>query len=426
MSKRESSDTDSRMGAKRQRTSGPDATALLAVANNLNALLQSIQDLKSWSNGNDSQHNPSAIQYENLALLEKLGQDILPSLTEPASQPTQPSPVAKLLPLPRLLLDSPWVSSEIPDELPPLPRIKDPKTEQQVFRHPAVLREGPSYERLEWLGDAFLEAISSGFILATFPDLSSGRCSQIRERLICNRQLAEYFRSYDLMPRAKIPPEVRQSAKSAQGRSSDKDIIKVQADMFEAYVGGIIEADLEFGMHIACQWLKGVWGRTIKASIVDQEKKSARRTQDQVRFNETKPKEDKLPNPSQNKVEDQSSNPMITGHAKEKLGLAIAVPGVTIKYEDIPCKKLAHRTKLPLFAIKVTLWGHGEAGLCLGMGTALGKKEAGAKAAEQALSNWKRISKYRDAKRAYLEKTGQTEDAERLMSRTRHLDERKQ
>lgn len=406
-------DTDGE--SKRQRVYSRDLDAILDLAQNAESLINSLQELKSWKVQVDSQiegDSPTS-QYDQLEALRKVSRDALPSLSALANQ-SPPTVNSQHIPL-----DSPWISSEIPDELPPLPSIKDPSLEKQAFRHPAILGEGPSYERLEWLGDAYLEVISSCYILSTFPDLPSGRCSQIRERLICNKQLARYFRNYDLMPKAKIPVEVLHSEKTARGVSADKDLIKVQADMFEAYVGGLISSDPKCGVQTVCQWLKRVWGQTIKADVVSYEKKSARSLRDRAALITQEPASQ-----ASKQTEGQRPNPMLAGKSKEKLAYAIQVPGVRLKYEDVPSKKLQHGTNHQLFTVKVSLYGYGEAGLFLGAGTALGKKEAGSNAAEQALSNWKLVSKFRDSKLAYLEGAGQKDDAELLKSRTRHLDER--
>ncbi|KAL3960147.1 hypothetical protein ACCO45_005264 [Purpureocillium lilacinum] len=64
----------------------------------------------------------------------------------------------------------PWKSSEISSQLPPLPQVKDPELEKRAFTHPGVPRNGEeSYERLEWLGDAYIELAATGLIFKTFP-----------------------------------------------------------------------------------------------------------------------------------------------------------------------------------------------------------------------------------------------------------------
>ena len=69
----------------------------------------------------------------------------------------------------------------------------------------------------------------------------------------------------------------------------------------------------------------------------------------------------------------------------------------------MPCRKRDKNLGLPLFAIGAYLDGWGETNKLLGIGTALGKKEAGFKAATVALENRKLMKVYEDKKKAFLE-----------------------
>ncbi|EHK48983.1 uncharacterized protein TrAtP1_000439 [Trichoderma atroviride] len=273
---------------------------------------------------------------------------------------------------------TPWISSDISQEWPPLPPILDPKLAEEAFTHPGLGMDF-SYERLEWLGDAYLELIASSLIHQTFPKLRSGPLSQFRERLIRNVTLAEYFRYYGMERRAKIPDHFDLSKGLGRGRSKDKDILKTQADMFEAYVAAVILSDPQEGLVKVVEWLKALWGRAIKEDVEKAEAAKRRR--------EAQPAG----------VEATEKN------SKQRLSVKIVTKGVTIDYKDLPGEKRDKHLKLPLYTVGAYLTGYGEVGRLLAVGTALSKKEAGQKAAEAALQNKRLIQAYEEKKRQYIQ-----------------------
>lgn len=301
--------------------------------------------------------------------------------------------------LPPLLVE-PWKVADIPSQLPPLPRIHDDDIESQVFKHPGFIGDGPSYERLEWLGDAYLEMIATSLIFQTFTHTPSGRCSQLRELLIRNTNLAEYFTGYALMSRAKIPSDVSTSRKNARGRSSDKDLIKIQGDMFEAYIAAVIVSDPTNGLAVAAQWLRALFSITIKDEITQNEDSLRRRI-----ITQTAPITSCPPSNSKSSgnvrggpIRDPSSFP-----PKDQLTRLIGAKGIRIEYRDIPGPSKDEKFNLPLFSVGVYLTGWGENERLLGTGTALGKKEAGQIAATAALQQKELMSEYEAKKRAYME-----------------------
>jgi ribonuclease-3 len=187
--------------------------------------------------------------------------------------------------------------------------------------------------------------------------------------------LAEYFRSYNLMQRAQIPPSVQSNLQPGKGRSADKDLVKVQADMFEAYVAAIIITNPRDGVMQASSWLRGLFSRTIKDQIVKSE----------------------------------ISAPPITTEPKQKLAQLLGAKGVEISYEDMPTQKKHKQLNIPMFAIGVYLTGWGEQHKLLGIGTATGKKEAGNKAAIVALENRKLMKVYEQKKKAFVEAQAQAQ-----------------
>ncbi|KAM0427033.1 hypothetical protein ACHAPT_007931 [Fusarium lateritium] len=283
--------------------------------------------------------------------------------------------------------NTPWVSSEIPNELPPLPPIANPELELAAFSHPGLGCE-PNYEKLEWCGDAFLELASTRLIMRTFGDhLPVGRLSQIREQLVRNVTLAEYYRQYGFDKRTRLPVDMGSMEQLIRTKPRDKDVIKIQGDVFEAYVGAVVEADPVQGEAIVTAWLKVLWGRTIKDQIIRIEK---------------------LRETSATKAHDNQSTQVDAGlpkkepTPKERLAQILIVKGIKLRYEDIPCKKKDKNLGLPLYAIGVYLDGWGETNKLLGIGTALSKKEAGTKAAGVALENRKLMKLFGDKKKTFL------------------------
>lgn len=285
------------------------------------------------------------------------------------------------LPIPSFYIVTPWLAHEISSQLPPLPGLHA-SLEREVFTHPGLGK--PNYERLEWLGDSYIEQIATCLISQTFVSLPSGRCSQIREQLVRNKTLAKYFRDYGMSSRARLPSGLRDRTELGRGSSRDKDLLKTQGDMFEAYVAGVVLSDPRNGLKNASEWLKALWGSTISDQI-----KKAEKDRDSV-----------YPATS------------VGGHAeagqgtaqlppKERLAQAIYVKGVRLRYEDLPCHRKDANLGLPLYSVGAYLDGWGETGKLLGRGTALGKKEAGHKAAAAALENKQLLRPYISKKAAF-------------------------
>lgn len=283
----------------------------------------------------------------------------------------------------------PWKLAAVPKQLPTLPRVQDPIIEETAFTHPGISRD-KHYERLEWLGDAYLELISTILISQTFTQLSSGRCAQIRERLIRNTTLADFFRQYGLQSRARLPSDAHRF--QGKGRSNDKDITKIHADMFEAYTAAVIVADPVNGIDDVTNWLRDLWSM----AIVDDLRK--------LEFHEAKGAKneravgDAAANGSA--TEEPVKKPSLT--PKEELSAMIVVKGIWLRYERMECSKKDKNLGLPLFAVGAYLDGWGEQHKLLGLGTALNVKEAGQKAATEAMQNRKLMKVYMEKKKEHM------------------------
>ena len=241
-----------------------------------------------------------------------------------------------------------------------------------------------SYERLEWLGDCYIELFATCFIFQTFGALAPGKCSQIREILVRNITLAAFCEKYGLPQRAILPREFSGGPMPPGSEAAKKsEVIKVHGDIFEAYVAAVILSDPENGLPRAATWLKALWSRTIERQIRDSKKKP---TTMEVR------------ELGQGAAKEKPALP-----SKVQLANALVLKGVELLYEDEPSRRKKDRDNgLPLFTVGVYLKGWGEERKFLGVGTAQGKREAGERAAQQALENKKVMKIYSEKKKAYL------------------------
>lgn len=120
-----------------------------------------------------------------------------------------------------------------------------------MFTHPGLSNNnGATYDRFEILGDAYIELIATKLVWARFPEIPSGRISQIRELLVKNETLSEYATIYGLDARASVPPGYL---------DQPKRWTKTKGDIFEAYVAAIILSNPIEGFSIAEIWLTQLW-----------------------------------------------------------------------------------------------------------------------------------------------------------------------
>ncbi|KAK3293276.1 ribonuclease III domain-containing protein [Chaetomium fimeti] len=298
---------------------------------------------------------------------------IIPTTTpEPASKRIKPSTTATASPqIPPWTIFTKWTSDSIAKDHPPLPPVLDNALETAALTHSGMRKNlsDPSYEQLEWIGDVYLELIASELISQTFPTLDPGRSSHYREMLVRNTTLGQFSVHYGLDRRANFPAEFGLGGRPNGTKASEKQRAKALGDIFEAYVGAIVRSDPENGMRRAAEWLKLLWGPVLERQIREEE--------------------------SGSRVKDRELNP------KTQLEQLIGGHGVRIEYKDLPSGgKKDRNTNQELFFVGCFLTGWGETALQLGHGGALGKKEAGQKAAVRAMENKKLMKKFGEKKKA--------------------------
>jgi len=170
-------------------------------------------------------------------------------------------------------------------------------------------------------------------------------------------------------------------------KQSDKT--KIQGDIFEAYIGAVILSDPVNGVSRCSEWLKSLWGMTLAKDIRAQEQAGKvdspmwrlRGTEEPIQLVATK------------------SEMVIP--SRDRLKSLIGVKGINLSYKDVGPERKDKNNKLPIFTVGVYLDGWGEKDKQLGFGSAHGKKEAAAKAADMALSNTKLMNVYVEKKRLF-------------------------
>ncbi len=114
--------------------------------------------------------------------------------------------------------------------------FKDKDLLIQAFTHSSFVNEQrinkkPDYERLEFLGDAVLEMVSSEFLYKTYPDKKEGEMSKMRASLVCEGALAYDAAELDI----KSYIQLGKGEEATGGRHKESII----ADIMEAVIGAL-------------------------------------------------------------------------------------------------------------------------------------------------------------------------------------------
>lgn len=111
-------------------------------------------------------------------------------------------------------------------------------------------------ERLEFLGDAFLDAIIGAELYRLLPDDHEGKLTKIRALIVCEKSLAETARKIDLGQYIRVDKGVEQS----EGRNRDS----ILSDAMEAVIGAVyLDSDFE-----TCDtFVRGLMAETVDKAI---------------------------------------------------------------------------------------------------------------------------------------------------------------
>lgn len=158
--------------------------------------------------------------------------------------------------------------------LPPIPEIRDPAIRARVFIHKSLIKDKlflskkeqlhSHNERLEFLGDSVLNNIMTQIAYNRFPEATEGQLSVIRTKLICNATLMRWSADYGLDVELK---------KDTPIDSLHAGKMKLYADVFEAYIGGLMtESSSNFSA--VYEWLKELAEPILKENEPKQENRS--------------------------------------------------------------------------------------------------------------------------------------------------------
>jgi ribonuclease-3 len=192
--------------------------------------------------------------------------------------------------------------------------------------------------------------------------------------LIKNMTLSKYTLDYELNKRTRFPPEFDLQVRPGASSVTEKNKRKVLGDIFEAYVAGVILGDPQHGLPRVSSWMKALWSSELAEEI---RKEST---------NHQLPATDGVP----------EQNPKVL------LSQAIGVKGINIMYRDEGEPKNEKNSGLPWYTVGVYLDGWGVTNHRMGFGSGLSKREAGAKAAQAALSNRKMMKVFEQKRKDFV------------------------
>ena len=99
------------------------------------------------------------------------------------------------------------------------------------FANEQKIRRYKDYERLEFLGDAVLEMVSSAFLYKEYPDKREGELTKLRASLVCEPSLADCARHLG------IPEYLRLGKGEEAGGGRNKE--SILCDVVEAVIGAM-------------------------------------------------------------------------------------------------------------------------------------------------------------------------------------------
>jgi len=270
----------------------------------------------------------------------------------PSAQPKRDLDAARPDKAARLALPD-WVERRLhaAKALPPLPPITEPHLHQAVFTHRTAARdprEPPSarkiyldldYERLEFIGDAYIQLIATRALCNRFPHVDVPELCSWRERLVENCALSKLSDAYA------FPERLTHHCSAAPG---SKVWQKVSADIFEAYVAALVLCDPAQGFQTAEEWLTELWAPQI------------------LGFRE--------------KVVENAK-------VRDELGKLVVCKGVTLDYRQDKPMSYDDRRSIQRFYVGIYLTGWGYDNEWVGSGEGRNKSEAAIAAASAAIKN---------------------------------------
>ncbi|CAI4035709.1 hypothetical protein SMKI_13G3600 [Saccharomyces mikatae IFO 1815] len=144
---------------------------------------------------------------------------------------------------------------------PKLPEIQDLAIRARVFIHKSTIKDkvylsgsemiNAHNERLEFLGDSILNSVMTLIIYNKFPDYSEGQLSTLRMNLVSNEQIKQWSIMYNFHEKLKTNFDLKDENSNFQNGK-----LKLYADVFEAYIGGLMEDDPRNNLPKIRKWLR--------------------------------------------------------------------------------------------------------------------------------------------------------------------------
>ena len=142
---------------------------------------------------------------------------------------------------------------------PPLPPIHNKALEQQCFTHPSYIHDPANkdntssslhYERLEFLGDSYMNYCVTKILYSRLPDLREGELTRFRSQIISNDNIRHYAMMYGFQDRILLSVGAEKDDVREQGKKI--------ADIFEAYIGGILTDQPDTGEQVVFKWMSEI------------------------------------------------------------------------------------------------------------------------------------------------------------------------
>lgn len=142
---------------------------------------------------------------------------------------------------------------------PPLPPIHNKALERQCFTHRSYIHDPANkdaaaasmdYERLEFLGDSYMNYCVTKILYTRLPRLQEGELTRFRSQIISNDNIRHYAMMYGFPDRILLST----GAEKDDVREAGKKV----ADIFEAYIGGILTDQPDDGEKIVFQWMSEI------------------------------------------------------------------------------------------------------------------------------------------------------------------------
>ncbi len=111
--------------------------------------------------------------------------------------------------------------------------FKDEKLLETALTHTSYAHENnvESYERLEFLGDAILQMLTSRYIYEKYPDFPEGKMSRMRANIVCEESLSEIAKRL----------EIGKACRLGRGEelNGGRERASILADMVEATLAAV-------------------------------------------------------------------------------------------------------------------------------------------------------------------------------------------